>query len=62
MKLVANNPAILDLKPKLTLHPNHGKAMSEAPLRYWDSYKKGQAISDGKGWYLNKMKGAKDAK
>jgi len=50
LKPQLKSPTILDRKPALKLCPNHFNT-SSSKGRYWNSSHRGQAISDGKGWY-----------
>jgi hypothetical protein len=43
------NPDILKEKPNLKLTPAHYHYVSK--LRGWNAERKGQAITDEKGWY-----------
>jgi len=44
------SPTILNRKPDLKLCSNHFNTFSSKG-RYWNSLHRGQAVSDGKGWY-----------
>ncbi len=44
------SPTMRERKPSLKLCSNHYKD-DISKGRFWNSYQRGQAISDGKGWY-----------
>ena len=52
IKILKNN-GIKKEKPELKLYPNHYHYVS-GKGRTWQSEYKGQAISDGRGWYKQK--------
>ena len=50
MLRVLKNPDIKRDKPTLKLKTNHYHFLSKYG-RTWNSYNRGTAVSDGKGWY-----------